>query len=105
MHVKTKLFENRDLQYCSLIARGCKRFLFVWFLCQQGTTVLVSGLNKVNMHIKDSYQCFSEAQSWGFRGRDPQDFGQGVLVSQEGSWGRSQVVKYYYILSCAGSII
>ena len=45
-------------------------------------------------------------QSCGVGGRDPPDFGlEGCGVSQDGSWGaRGLVVKYYYILSCTGSM-
>jgi len=34
-------------------------------------------------------------QSWGLGGRDPHILGRG---------GRGRVVKYYYILSCTGSM-
>jgi len=51
-----------------------------------------------------SYNCAHRRQSWGFGSRDPLDFGQGVVGVAGGRWGRGRVVKYYYILSCTGSM-
>ena len=43
-------------------------------------------------------------QSWGVGGRDPQILGRGVVGVAGGSQGRGRVIKYYYILSCTGSM-
>jgi len=38
-------------------------------------------------------------QSWGLGARPPQNLGRGVV-----GVGNGRVVKYYYILSCTGSV-
>jgi len=51
------------------------------------------------------YSVSKPGASWGFGGRNPQILGWrgrgGSWGSQVGSWG---IVKYYYILSCTGSM-
>src|SRR6218665_2563262 len=53
--------------------------------------------------------CYLWASLLGAEGRDPHILGRGDRVgsqggSQGGRWGRERVVKYYYILSCTGSM-
>ena len=58
---------------------------------------------------KASFSLLSRASILGAEGRDPHILGKGVVWgsqggSQGGRWGRERVVKYYYILSCKGSM-
>src|SRR6218665_414633 len=49
--------------------------------------------------------CYHWATILGAEGRDPQILGTGVAGSVAGGrWSRGRVVKYYYILSCKGSM-
>ena len=45
--------------------------------------------------------CYPGASILGAEGRDPRFW---VGGRREGRWSRGQVVKYYYILSCTGSM-
>src|SRR6218665_2260268 len=45
--------------------------------------------------------CYPGVSILGPEGRDPQILGRGVAG---GRWSRGRVVKYYYILSCTGSM-
>src|SRR6218665_1866358 len=49
--------------------------------------------------------CYPGASILGAEGRDPHILGRGVVWrSQGGRWGSGRVMKYYYILSCTGSM-
>src|SRR6218665_335314 len=58
---------------------------------------------------KASFSLLSRGVNPGAEGRDPHILGRGVVWGsqgwpQVGRWGRGRVVKYYYILSCTGSM-
>src|SRR6218665_636265 len=53
--------------------------------------------------------CYPGASILGAEGRDPHILGRGVVWGSQGGshgdrWSRGRVVKYYYILSCTGSM-
>src|SRR6218665_615754 len=49
--------------------------------------------------------CYPGASILGAEGRDPQILGRGSKGgSNGGCWSRGRVVKYYYTLSCTGSV-
>src|SRR6218665_2028049 len=54
---------------------------------------------------KASFSLLSRDVNPGAEGRDPQILGrESQGGSQEGRWSRGRVAKYYYILSCTGSM-
>ena len=57
------------------------------------------------MWIVDTQHLYTGASIWWVRGRDPQILGMGGRWELQGfRGGRGRVVKYYYILSCTGSM-
>src|SRR6218665_1962803 len=77
----------------------------LWNCCHQNADNSLSKIHGISVIAIMLGEPYHRHQSWGVGGRDPQILGRGSWGSQGGAGGLSRVVKYYYILSCTGSML